>query len=123
MGDLQTVVRKLRRERGWTQGQLALYSGVSRASIAFIETGERKTPTVETISKIAGALKVSVDYILAEAGFLAPIANPGPLSPSEKELVQTIRSIPSENIRSKVLELATGFATVARDADAARDES
>jgi len=87
-----------------------------------IEAGQRKTPTIRTMAKLAAALRVSVDHILIEAGFLPVTENPSHLSLQERELIEVIRSIPSQNIRTKTLDLAIGFATVARDADAARQE-
>lgn len=119
MPDLDVVVRKLRRQRGWTQGQLAVHSGVSRGSIALIETGERETPNIETMSKLAAALRVSVDHILIEAGFIEAPENPGHLSPSEQDLIASIRSIQSEEIRMRTLQSAIMLANLARDAETA----
>lgn len=48
-------VRELRRERGWTQQQLAEAIGRDRATVSRFETG-RHRPTVPVIRLLAGAL-------------------------------------------------------------------
>lgn len=51
-------VAKLRRENGFSQEQFAFECGVDRTYIGIIERGE-KSPTLNTIVKIAKALKIS----------------------------------------------------------------
>ena len=63
---LQTNLRKFRDLRGYTQAQLGLRSGVGAASISHFETGQR-TPTLETLIKLADALNVTVDSLLGRA--------------------------------------------------------
>lgn len=52
-------IQQLRKKRGLTQEKLALNSGLNRAYTGYIERGERK-PSVETLAKIAKALKVEL---------------------------------------------------------------
>lgn len=52
-------IRRIRKDRGITQEALAHEAGLNRAYIGYIERGERK-PSVETLEKIARALKVRV---------------------------------------------------------------
>lgn len=52
-------MRRLREERDWTQAKLARAAGMDPASLNQIETGKR-SPRVETLEKIAGALEVEV---------------------------------------------------------------
>lgn len=49
---------KLRRERGWSQRQLAEVSGVGRVTIANLERGAHKSPDAATLERLAGALGV-----------------------------------------------------------------
>lgn len=53
------VIRRLRLERGWTQYDLAAEMEVDAAFISRIERG-RKVPSLETILRLAQALKVVV---------------------------------------------------------------
>jgi transcriptional regulator with XRE-family HTH domain len=52
-------VARLRREKGWTQEDLAEHADVHRSYLAAIETGLRN-PSLDVIVKIANGLHVSV---------------------------------------------------------------
>jgi transcriptional regulator with XRE-family HTH domain len=56
-------IARIRKAKGITQEDLAYQAGLNRAYIGYIERGERK-PTIETIEKIALALKVRVKEII-----------------------------------------------------------
>jgi len=56
-------VRKLRREKGMTQEQLADAAGIERSYMGTIERGERN-PTLMKVYNIAKALKVSTSELL-----------------------------------------------------------
>jgi transcriptional regulator with XRE-family HTH domain len=49
--------------RGLTQGELGTRAGMAAASISHFETGQR-VPSLDSLVKIADALKVSVDALL-----------------------------------------------------------
>jgi len=57
------TIRKLREQRGMTQGQLAERAGVSREYVARLEAG-RYDPSLSTLEKLAKALKVDVAKLL-----------------------------------------------------------
>ena len=63
---LGKAIRELRIERGWSQEDLSLRTGVHRNYIGGIERAERQ-PTVETVAKLADALDMSVAELLARA--------------------------------------------------------
>jgi len=52
------TVREARDRRGWTQEQLEAASGVDQGLISRLERGTSVNPTVETVRKLEGALKV-----------------------------------------------------------------
>jgi len=52
------VIAKIRKERGWTQKELAKATGLSKSRIAAIEEGDH--PGIKTVVMIAGALGVEV---------------------------------------------------------------
>lgn len=56
--------RKLREARGYTQDQLATAVGMIRSNVSRIEADKHR-PTLETLEKIASALKVSVADLVA----------------------------------------------------------
>ena len=58
-----TRIRKVRRERGWTQDQLANAVGVSRSAVAQWETG-RAGQVTANLTRIASVLGVGVDYLM-----------------------------------------------------------
>ncbi len=55
---------KLRKQKGWSQEKLAVESGVSYNTIIKLERGGIKNPKIETVVKLADALKVSVDELI-----------------------------------------------------------
>jgi transcriptional regulator with XRE-family HTH domain len=57
-------VRDLRKERGWSQQELAGRAGISMQTVSNLETG-RHVPGIATLSKIAGALGVPLPALLA----------------------------------------------------------
>lgn len=49
------LIREARRARGWSQGELAARTGVSRPTIARIEGGQRvRMGTLETVAQALG---------------------------------------------------------------------
>lgn len=57
-------IRKLRKTKGMTQAQLAHAAGILRPNLSRIEAGKHR-PTLETLEKIAAALKLPVvDLVL-----------------------------------------------------------
>ncbi len=65
-GTLPMNLRKFRDLRGLTQAQMGARSAIGAASISHFETGQR-TPTLQTIVKLADALDVTVDALLGRA--------------------------------------------------------
>ncbi len=64
-------IRELRKERGWTQQQLADASGVSRLTIGDVELGKQH-PTTRTLERVASALGVSVADLVDEPELALP---------------------------------------------------
>lgn len=59
-------IKRLREKLGLSQEKLARLADVSNNTIINIEAGKQQNPTVETISKIAKALGVSIDELLSK---------------------------------------------------------
>lgn len=60
-----TIIVNLRKEKGWSQGDLATRSGVSREMIGKYERGDA-VPSIEAAKKIADAFAVSLDYLVGQ---------------------------------------------------------
>src|SRR5215471_21079394 len=67
-------LRRFRLRRGFTQEDLAEQAGVSRATIASLEQGQRSHPHVRTVSALADALQLGpVDRVaFMQLGSAAP---------------------------------------------------
>jgi transcriptional regulator with XRE-family HTH domain len=61
---LGAVVRRLRRERDWTQETLARRAGLSQPHISEIEAGVRANPSAVVVKKLARALDVPIAELL-----------------------------------------------------------
>lgn len=56
-------IRELRKEKRWTQGELAKKSGVSRANIVRLENTKDVVTTTDTLKAIADAFEVPMDSL------------------------------------------------------------
>jgi transcriptional regulator with XRE-family HTH domain len=65
-------LRAARVRLGWSRETLAHHSGVSWSAIAQIESGRRKDVRLTSLSALAEALGVSVDYLIGSATATAP---------------------------------------------------
>ncbi len=59
-------LKRLRKERDWSQVRLAKESGIDRATINQVEGGHR-SPTIETLQKLAAALEVELGDFFPKA--------------------------------------------------------
>jgi transcriptional regulator with XRE-family HTH domain len=70
MESFGTHLKRIRESRGMTVNQLAMYSGISSASVSRYESGERNAPKPENIKKLAEALKYPYEELMTLAGHL-----------------------------------------------------
>ncbi len=56
-------VRRLRKERGWTQDYLAVHTGLGRPFISNLETG-KKEPCLRSIEILADAFDLSLGQLM-----------------------------------------------------------
>jgi transcriptional regulator with XRE-family HTH domain len=57
-------LRAARERLGWSREELAVHSGVSWSAIAQVESGRRRNLRPRTLSRLCGALGVSIDYLV-----------------------------------------------------------
>ncbi|MBQ7400073.1 MAG: helix-turn-helix transcriptional regulator [Clostridia bacterium] len=60
---MKNNLKKLRKEKGYTQIALQMKTGIEQALLSKFENEERVPPT-ETLVKLADFYNVSIDYIL-----------------------------------------------------------
>jgi len=65
--DFPEKLKKLRKNRGWSQGQLAQKIGADLQRISKYERGVM-WPTMELMVRIAKAFDVTVDYLIRDEG-------------------------------------------------------
>lgn len=65
-------ILSLRKERGWSQQQLAKKVGTSGPIIGRYERGEM-TPSVEVAKKLADAFGITLDYLVDDTGRITDI--------------------------------------------------
>ena len=57
-------LKKLRAKKGYSLEKVARRADLSLNTVIRIESGVNKNPTIDTLTKLAGALDVSVDDLL-----------------------------------------------------------
>jgi transcriptional regulator with XRE-family HTH domain len=62
--NLSTTIKKLREKNGFSQEKLARLADISNNTVIKIETGKNQNPTLDTLKKIASALKITVDELI-----------------------------------------------------------
>ena len=67
---LSDYIRQMRKEKDWSQRDLASASGISNAEISRIESGKRKEPSPSVLKAIAKALNVPMEEVLQQAGVI-----------------------------------------------------
>lgn len=63
--DFPKKLKRLRLEKGWTQGQVSKRLGVDSQRVSKYERGVL-SPTTETIIKIANLYNISLDYLIRD---------------------------------------------------------
>jgi len=57
-------VKEKRKQSGLSQDKLSKLAGVAYNTVVKIESGENPNPTIDTLRKIANALKIGVDDLI-----------------------------------------------------------
>ncbi len=56
-------IKKLRKQHKLSQEQLAQKAGITYSTLIKIESGANSNPTIKTIKKLAGTLRISIDKL------------------------------------------------------------
>ncbi|MBT3307932.1 MAG: Pr2TM family membrane protein [Gammaproteobacteria bacterium] len=81
------IVRKLRLQRGWSQEQLATFSGLSIRTIQRIERGQKAS--LETLNALAAVFEIDVSQLQGEE----VMENSIELSTEERQVIESVRDI------------------------------
>jgi len=93
-------VKRLREGYEYSQGQLALQSGVDRSLISRIERGIRPNVYVETAGALARALNTTTDYLVGLSSNPFPShQSPEPATDLEHALLERFRKLTGEQQR------------------------
>ena len=68
--DLRSYLIQIRKERGFSQRDLAEKSGVSPAEISRVESGFRQKPSPAVLRAIAETLVISYPFLMQLAGYM-----------------------------------------------------
>ena len=64
---MASMIKKLRTEKGMTQEELAIKTGLNRVTIAMIETNGLAKAKAGTVVKLADALDVDAGFLFAQS--------------------------------------------------------
>jgi transcriptional regulator with XRE-family HTH domain len=103
--DFAARLRKLRKDRRLTQGQVAERAGVSRNYVHRLEVGARKLPTREVIVGLAHALDVTTDELIGSFP-LGPAPDPWSVA-----LAERLDALPEE-LGARLRQLIEDFVAV-----------
>ena len=78
---------KLRKERGWSQSDLARKIGVHTGHISRIEH-DKANPSIEVLRKMTRAFGINADYLLDEN-----VGEPSPVEIKDKSLAEKLKLI------------------------------
>lgn len=94
-------LKKILKDKGWTQGELYRRSGVSRGALSNI-ISKRRDPSPETCNQIAEALNLPAEFVLRKAGYLDPLK---PDSAVVSQILEIVRQL-NDSDQKEVLKYA-----------------
>jgi transcriptional regulator with XRE-family HTH domain len=88
---LGQAIRSIRKEAGLSQKELAQAAGIDQSYLSMIESGQRRNPGTRIISRLALALRVSIDDLAARAGL---VPEQQPRDPLTERALHLFRQLP-----------------------------
>ena len=101
--ELGKRIKKLRLKAGLNAKELAAISGVTRSLISELETGKRQSTSIDTITRLAKALKVSPSYFFDPNLATAKVVYT--VSPDTRDFLMQEDSEPYLRLAQKAREL------------------
>jgi len=91
--NLASNIRQLREARGMTQEQMSRISGVPRPTWANLESGQ-SNPTLSVLTKVAAALKVPLEELIAPPRAVVKVYRSGSLPATTRGKVRLSKLLP-----------------------------
>jgi transcriptional regulator with XRE-family HTH domain len=94
--ELKDKIELLRKNKSWTQGQLALYAEIDRSYVTKLEAGDAPNVSGVILARIARALETTTDFLLGLSNDPnpRPVPNhPSLLDPHFRELMVAWQSL------------------------------
>lgn len=91
-------LRAARERLGWNREELAVQSGVSWSAVAQVESGRRRNLRPDTLSRLATALGVSIDYLVEGRPTPPMLSHQALLYESRDEFAETVSGFLREGI-------------------------
>ncbi|MCU1460097.1 MAG: regulator of sigma factor [Acidimicrobiales bacterium] len=116
MADIGTLLRAARARLGWSREELAFHAGVSWSAIAQIESGRRSDVRLKSLVALAGALGVSVDYLVRGGAPIPPLLEHRllPYDSDEEFLAATVPFVAEGVERAEAVLVVTTRARIRR---------
>ena len=93
------VLKEMRAERGWTQGQLAYKADTTPEYISILENNPEKVPATGLLVRLTRALGTTPDYVLRRAGMLET-NNHTPLEPEVQRIADLLSTWPEGELKN-----------------------
>ena len=105
--EMHEKIRTLRKERKWSQAELAQKLGVHTTHISRIES-PKFSPSLELLRKMAEVFEVTADYLIFES-----MDNLGPINLQDKSLYEKMKLVDDleDNDRSIIHGVIDAFLT------------
>jgi len=103
---LRDRVLELRKERGWSQAELAHKIGADAGQISRYENG-RITPSADAIVRLAEVFDVTTDYLLIEDAPRRPLRSPEDVLGDQLAAIATL----DDNDRAALLSVIDALVT------------
>lgn len=94
-------LKKILKDKGWTQGELSRRSGVSRGALSNI-ISKRRDPSPDTCNQIAEALNLPAEDVMRRAGHLEALE---PDSAAVRQILEVVRQL-NDDDQKEVLKYA-----------------
>lgn len=115
-------IKQLRKEKGWTQAELASKLGLKDSAIAKYEKGRVENMKRDTIAKMAELFGCSPVYLMCMEDKHGAAATDFPLDSNEQKLLNTYRSFNATG-KAKLMDYVADLDSSPRNKEGFQDSS